>query len=108
MQNQLTSTTTPSPSIELKPDAFIGIDYHKRYSVYHVLDAEGKDLAKGRIEHCFPEEFAALLKRWQDNGVQKSAFNLIKAWHFLPCFGYWYERLLLCLFPSVPLSVLGG
>jgi hypothetical protein len=45
MQNQLTSTTTPNPSTEFKPDAFIGIDYHKRYSVYHVLDAEGKDLA---------------------------------------------------------------
>jgi hypothetical protein len=43
MQNQLTSSTIPSPSTEFKPDAFIGIDYHKRYSVYHVLDAEEQD-----------------------------------------------------------------
>jgi hypothetical protein len=78
MQNQLTSTTTPSPSTEFKPDAFIGIDYHKRYSVYHVLDAEGKDLAKGRIEHCLPEEFAALLKRWQ---YPRVVFEATMNWH---------------------------
>lgn len=42
---------------DANPDAFIGIDFHKRYSVFHVVDADGKDLAKGRIEHHSPQEF---------------------------------------------------
>jgi transposase len=29
---------------------FAGIDYHKRYSVVHVLDAAGATVKKGRIE----------------------------------------------------------
>lgn len=29
---------------------FAGIDYHKRYSVIHVLDAEGATVKKGRVE----------------------------------------------------------
>ena len=43
---------------------YIGIDYHKRYSVFHVLDGAGNDLAKGRIDHNCPEDFARLVKRW--------------------------------------------
>jgi len=29
---------------------FAGIDYHKRYSVVHVLDAAGATVKKGRVE----------------------------------------------------------
>jgi hypothetical protein len=36
---------------------FIGIDYHKAYSVYCVLDAQGSNLERGRIDHACPEEF---------------------------------------------------
>ena len=54
---QLTQITTPAKT-------FIGIDYHKRYSVYHVLDEAGKDVAKRRIEHATPDEFGKLVKRW--------------------------------------------
>jgi hypothetical protein len=61
----LTSSTTLPAVLELKPDAFIGIDYHKRYSVFHVIDPEGHELAKGRIEHQTPEGFVTLVKRWQ-------------------------------------------
>ena len=53
----ITETTTPSKT-------FIGIDFHKRYSVYHVLDEAGKDVAKGRIEHATPDEFGKLVKRF--------------------------------------------
>ena len=40
-------TNTPSSST---PMLFAGIDYHKRYSVVHVLDASGATVKKGRIE----------------------------------------------------------
>jgi hypothetical protein len=46
--------STPShllPSIVTEAVTFIGIDYHKKYSVYHAVDAAGSDLGKGRIEH---------------------------------------------------------
>ena len=58
-----TSFTVPTTPASLRPpkaEAFIGIDFYKRYSVYH-----GLDLAKGRINHTEPEEFAALVGRWK-------------------------------------------
>jgi hypothetical protein len=44
---------------------FIGIDYHKAYSVYSVLDAQGDSLGQGRIDHAHPEDSA----RWCDDGL---------------------------------------
>jgi hypothetical protein len=43
---------------------FIGIDYHKAYSVYNVLDVQGESLGQGRIDHAHPEDFSALVRRW--------------------------------------------
>ena len=43
---------------------FIGIDYHKAYSIYGVVDAQGDSLARGRINHTHPEDFRALVRRW--------------------------------------------
>ena len=40
---------------------FIGIDYHKRYSVFCVIDAEGAVVQRGRIEHAQPGAFVALV-----------------------------------------------
>jgi len=40
-------TNTPSNSNEM---LYAGIDFHKRYSVVHVLDAAGATVKKGRIE----------------------------------------------------------
>lgn len=42
---------------------FIGIDYHKRHSIWHAIDAAGCDLGKGRIEHHSQHDFATLVKR---------------------------------------------
>ena len=43
---------------------FIGIDYHKAYSVYSVVDAQGSSLGHGRIDHARAEDFRALVRRW--------------------------------------------
>jgi transposase len=43
---------------------YIGIDYHKRYSVYCVVDSDGEILTQGRIEHTQPQGFVELAKRW--------------------------------------------
>ena len=61
-----TSSIAPVVSDHLIAECatFIGIDYHKRYSVYHAVDAAGRTLAKGRIEHHSPQDFATLVKRW--------------------------------------------
>ena len=59
-QNQKTTPITETKTLK----AFIGIDYHKRYSVYHVVDETGKDVAKGRIDHARPDEFGKLVERF--------------------------------------------
>ena len=43
--------------------SFIGIDYHKRYSVFCVLDAQGEVLERGRIDHLYR---SSLLRWWGD------------------------------------------
>jgi transposase len=64
---------------EQKP-TFIGIDYHKKYSVYCVLDEMGERLEYGRIEHTEPEAFGALVRRWRDCRV---VFEASMNWHWL-------------------------
>jgi transposase len=59
---------------------FIGIDYHKKYSVWHAVDAAGSDLGKGRIEHDLPHGFGALVGRWPDPRV---VFEASMNWHWL-------------------------
>ena len=74
------STPSNTPSIITESATFIGIDYHKHYSIYHVIDAAGNDLAKGRIEHQSPQDFAALVKRWPNPRV---VFEASMNWHWL-------------------------
>ena len=50
---------------------FIGIDYHKAYSVYCVLDAQGSNLERGRIDHARPEDF----RTWCDDGLDATWFS---------------------------------
>jgi predicted NBD/HSP70 family sugar kinase len=54
--------TKPTPSHN--DPVSIGIDFHKRYSVFCVLDATGGILERGRIEHTTPELFVELAKRY--------------------------------------------
>lgn len=75
--------STPSntlPVIVSEAATFIGIDYHKRYSVWHAVDAAGSDLGKGRIEHHSPHDFATLVKRWPNPRV---VFEASMNWHWL-------------------------
>lgn len=48
---------------------FIRLDYHKRHSVWHAIDAASSDLGKGRIEHHSPHDLATLVKRWPNPRV---------------------------------------
>ena len=59
---------------------FIGIDYHKAYSVYNVLDVQGESLGQGRIDHAHPEDFSALVGRWPGCRV---VFEAGMNWHWL-------------------------
>lgn len=59
---------------------FIGIDYHKAYSVYNVLDVQGESLGQGRIDHAHPEDFSALVRRWPGCRV---VFEAGMNWHWL-------------------------
>ena len=60
--------------------SFIGIDYHKRYSVFCVLDAQGMILERGRIDHLCPEQFVWLVRRWPGCRV---VFEACMNWHWL-------------------------
>jgi transposase len=75
-------STTPYtlPVIITEAATFIGIDFHKKYSVYHAIDAAGVDLGKGRIEHHSPQDFATLVKRWPNARV---VFEASMNWHWL-------------------------
>ena len=59
---------------------FIGIDYHKAYSVYNVLDVQGESLGDGRIDHAHPEDFRVLVRRWPGCHV---VFEAGMNWHWL-------------------------
>jgi transposase len=74
------NTSSNTPAILTESASFIGIDFHKRYSVWHAMDAAGSDLGKGRIEHHSPHDFAALVKRWPDAPV---VFEASMNWHWL-------------------------
>jgi transposase len=60
--------------------SFIGIDYHKRYSVFCVLDPQGGVLERGRIDHLWPERFIELVRRWPGCRV---VFEACMNWHWL-------------------------
>ena len=88
----------PTPAVTemvTETATFIGIDYHKRYSVYHAVAAAGQSLGQGRIEHHSPEAFAQLLKRWPHPRV---VFEASMNWHWL------YEVLERSL-PSEPITL---
>ena len=59
---------------------YAGIDYHKRYSVVCIIDATGNILHEERIEHGFPERFAALLGAYAPLEV---AFEATMNWSWL-------------------------
>ena len=59
---------------------FIGIDYHKRYSVYCAVGTEGEILSRGRIEHTQAQGFVELVKRWPGCQV---VFEASMNWHWL-------------------------
>ena len=80
MSTKKPNRTALTTTISTPTKAFIGIDSHKRYSVYHVWDEAGKDVAKGRIEHATPDEFGKLVKRWP---VCRVAFEATMNWHWL-------------------------
>ena len=69
----------PQKSLE-KEAVYIGIDYHKRYSVFCVIDRDGEVLERGRIEHVRPEEFRKLVGRWKECRV---VFETSMNWHWL-------------------------
>ena len=78
-----TPSTVPATPASLRPpkaEAFISIDFHKRYSVYHVLDPDGLDLAKGRINHTESGDFAELVGRWKrPRVVFEASMNCLRA-----------------------------
>lgn len=71
MKTQLKPTKEPS---------FIGLDYHKRYSVFCVVDGEGAVVERGRIDHSQPGAFTALVKRWPGCRI---VFEASMNWHWL-------------------------
>ncbi|TDU73150.1 hypothetical protein EI77_01618 [Prosthecobacter fusiformis] len=75
-----TPIQTSSPAISTEAATFIGVDYHKKYSVWHAIDAAGTDLGKGRIEHHSPHDFATLVKRWPNPRI---VFEASMNWHWL-------------------------
>lgn len=51
------------PTTSHNSPIFIGIDFHKRYSVFCAIDSADRILEKGRIDHITPEFFVHLIKR---------------------------------------------
>lgn len=66
-----TTSSTHTAGLICEEATFIGIDFHKRYSVFHAIDAAGRDLGKGRIEHHSPQ---APLPPWSNAGPTRAWF----------------------------------
>lgn len=73
-------TKALASSSSLSSEVYLGIDYHKRYSVYCALDAQGQEVGRGRIDHRCAEDFARLLGRWPRCAV---VFEATMNWHWL-------------------------
>jgi transposase len=56
------------------------VDFHKRYSVYCIVDGAGIVLERGRIEHQQHEQFGVLMRRWPGRRVVMEA---TMNWHWL-------------------------
>jgi len=61
---------------------FAGIDYHKRYSVVHVLDAEGATVKKGRVEPNSLGGFAGFFADFPAGSV-RAVFESSMNWGYL-------------------------
>ena len=59
---------------------YIGIDFHKHYSVFCVINDRNTILDRGRIEHKVPLGFEHLLKRYLGCRV---VFETTMNWHWL-------------------------
>lgn len=59
-----------------------GIDFHKRYSVVHVLDSEGKMLRKGRIEPNTLSAFERFFTGFEKDQI-RCVFEASMNWGFL-------------------------
>ncbi len=59
-----------------------GIDYHKRYSVAHVLDGNGKTLRKARIEPNSQPAFASFFSGFE-RGQVRCVFEASMNWGYL-------------------------
>lgn len=69
---------------------YVGIDYHKRYSVLTVLDKAGTVLDQRRINHTHPEAFRQYLMQFKHSlsVVYESSFNwswLYELLEAIPC-----------------------
>jgi len=59
---------------------YVGIDYHKRYSVVCIINDAGSIVAEERIEHAFPERFGQLLGA---HAPCQAAFEATMNWGWL-------------------------
>ena len=59
---------------------YIGIDFHKHYSVFCVIDDRNTILERGRIDHKIPMGFELLIKRYPGCRV---VFETTMNWHWL-------------------------
>jgi transposase len=57
---------------------YTGIDHHKRYSVAHTVDAQGRRLAEARIDYNRPEAFASYFAKFDE----PSAVVLEACWNW--------------------------
>ncbi len=72
-------TNTPSNSNEM---LFAGIDFHKLYSVVHVLDAAGATVKKGRVEPNSLAGFSAFFAGFPARSVS-CVFESSMNWGYL-------------------------
>ena len=73
-------STIENPQTEAVQRVYIGIDYHKKYSTYAVIDEAGESVERGRIDHRRPEDFKALVKGWPEVRV---VFEATSNWHWV-------------------------
>ena len=94
MSTKKQNITALTTAIITPVKVFIGIDYHKRYSVYHVLDEAGKDVAippslpdarpSSDRFRCAGRESKFLAVTW-DTGIRSSGSSRDSESTIIPC-----------------------
>jgi Transposase len=66
----------------------VGMDVHKKFIEYMIMDRQGNEVGKGRIKASW-EEIVKLVEMWQKKGAVQVAFEASGSWYSMVWWRSW-------------------